>query len=161
MIRTGGAVAILILPALLLSFLLALGERDWFHCFAHVDSTNIPPLPSIFDRGEFMPVLLETLTPPFSRPLLAVLHFGPTLIFAILFGLSRSNARRRMLLMVLGLFLIWVVWMLVPAASQHDCDRKGTDAMLALPMFILAGSIAALLANKISCMIGTCHDVPD
>lgn len=160
MSRMAGALALLLLPGLLLSFLLALGERDWFHCFAHADHAAAPPLPSLFAAGELAPVLLETLTPPFSHPLLGALHFGPTLLFALFFLRAGSPGQRRILLAALGAYLLFCLWMLLPPASQHDCDRKGAGAAFSLPLFAIAGSLIALVANKLNCLAGACRHAP-
>ena len=90
MIRVAGAATVLFLPGFVLSFLLALGERDWFHCFSHAETSDSPPLPSLFASGEFTPVLLETLTPPLSHWILALAHFD----FSALAGYEPpANAR--------------------------------------------------------------------
>ncbi len=160
MIRLCAALAVLLLPGFLLSFLLALGERDWFHCFAYGDSVA-PPLPSLFASGELTQVLLETLTPPFSHPLMTLLHFGPSLLFALFFYLAKSRAQRRTLLITLAVFVLFYLWTLLPPSGQHDCDRKGADSSLSLPLFAILGTLMALLANKLTCLAGACrHDDP-
>jgi len=159
MTRAAGAIAIFMAPGFLLSFLLALGERDWFHCFSYTGTWNAPSLPSIFAPGELTPVLLETLTPPFSHWLLTILHFGPFALFALLFYLARQSSQRNAILLGLALFIGVCLFALLPAASQHDCDRKGTDAAFLLFTFVPLGFLAALLANKFNCIAGACrHD---
>ena len=160
MSRLPGALAVLLLPGFGLSFLLALGERDWFHCFAYADQVT-PPLPSLFAPGELMPVLLETLTPPFSHPLMAALHFGPSLLFALFFLLSHSRAQRRTLLIALAAFLLFCLWKLLPLSGQHNCDGNGVQTGGLLPFLVILGNIAALTANKLNCLAGACrHDAP-
>jgi len=152
---------VLILPGFVLSFLLALGERDWFHCFAYADNAEAPRLPSIFAPGELTPILLETLTPPVSNPALFAWHFGPTVGFALLFGLTRSRLKRRVLFIALALYLACLLWMLLPLSGQHSCDSSGAGSRLTLPVFTGIGIFAALFAHRLACLIGAYrHDPP-
>lgn len=155
--RAVGAIGTRIVPGFMISFLLALGERDWFHCFAHAETSTPPPMPSLFAPGEFSSVLLETVTPPLSGWWLFALHFGPTAAFALLVLLARSPAQRRTGLAALALFLLWALWMLLPPSSQHACDAAGPDAMPILTLLVAVGTLAALLANKITCLSGACQ----
>ena len=139
------AAALLVLSGFGLSLLLALGERDWFHCFAHADGIR-PAMPSLFAPGELMPVLLETLTPPFGHPLLFLLHFAPGLGFGFFWLRSQSKAQRNALLIAFSLFILLAGLLLLPPGSQHDCDRKGTDGLFALFLLSPFGYLLAVTA---------------
>lgn len=141
--RTVLALAYLLGSGLLLSFLLALGERSWFHCFAHLGA-EAPALPSLLAPGELMPVLLETLTPPFGHWLLFLLHYGAGLGFALAVILASHPKQHATLFWVFLLFLAAVLLVLLPITSQHDCDRKGTDAIFSLMLLAPLGYVLAL-----------------
>ena len=144
--RRGGlraALAVLILPGFLLSFLLALGERHWHHCFIHIKG-DAPGLPSIFAPGEFIPVVLETVTPPFSHPLMTLLHFGPFLLFALFLWLGPTRRIRRAMWVSLALFLVTCLLILLPLDMQHECDEAGPQGWLLLYAILPVGLIMAL-----------------
>ncbi|MCG7574732.1 hypothetical protein MHM39_14260 [Phaeobacter sp. CNT1-3] len=137
--RASQALFLFLLTGFGLSFLLALGERDWFHCYAHV-GTDRPPLPSIWAEGELMPVILETLTPPFGHPMLFVLHFGAGIAFATYW----LRHPRRPLLFAYAMFAVLSLFTLLPPSSEHGCDPTGTGGLYALTFLTLAGIILAL-----------------
>ena len=138
----------------MLSFLLALGERDWFHCFAHAGAATPPPLPSIFAPAELTPVLLETVMPPFSHWLNPLFYFGPFAIFAVLFLFARTLPAHVILAAVFALFLLFCLWRLLPPAALHACDANGPGDLALLIPILFAGLFAGLVARRIGCSIG-------
>ena len=143
MTRWVGALICVLGTGLLLSFLLALGERSWFQCFAQTgDGSDL--LAGLFASGDVVPVLLETLTPPFGHWALFLLHYGAGIGFALALVLARTSRQRRALWAALALFFVVALWMLVPVSSQHDCDRKGTNAVFLLMLLSPLGYVLAL-----------------
>ena len=141
--RAAEALFLFLITGFGLSFLLALGERDWFHCFTYAEALR-PPMPSLFAPGELMPVVLETLTPPFGDPYLFLLHFAPGLAFGF-YWLRAPH--RRTLGIALGLFVLIALLMLLPVSAQHDCDRKGTGALFTLFLLAPLGTLLAMAAH--------------
>ena len=137
--RWAAASILLLLPGFVLSLLLALGERDWFHCFAHAEFADPPPLAPLFAPGELTPVLLETLTPPFSGPAMMLWHFGPGAFFAVLYLSTRNAPRQRAALAGAALYLGALTVVLLPVARQHGCGSAGPDSAINLPFFHAAG----------------------
>ena len=151
--RAATALFLCLITGFGLSFLLALGERDWFHCFAYADGIR-PPMPSLLGPGELMPVLLETLTPPFGDPYLFLLHFAPGLVFAT-YWLGRP---RRPLLIAYLLFVALAFVLLLPISGQHDCDRKGTEGLFTLFLLAPVGTLLAMSAAYLPQWIKPRHD---
>ena len=141
--RAAEALFLLLFTGFGLSLLLALGERDWFHCFTYAEALR-PPMPSLFAPGELMPLLLETVTPPFGDPYLFLLHFAPGLAFGFY---CLHTPHRRSLGIALGLFVLVSLLLLLPIADQHDCDRKGTGAVFTLFLLAPLGTLLAMGAH--------------
>lgn len=157
--RATGAVAVLLLPGFVFSFLLALAERDWFHCFTYAETASgAPPLPSIFSAGELTPVLVQTLTAPVSTALMALLHAAPTAVFALFVFRTRSRPARRAQLAGLALLLGYGAWYLTPPVVPHGCDGSGPpEATALLSHLALVGTALSLIINKLTCIAGACR----
>ena len=147
--------AILLLPGFLLSALRALAERDWRLCLAQDGRTDPPP--SLLAPAELIPVLHDTIASPLTHPLATLLHVGPFVVFALLYRLAATAAARRALLIALAAFLAFCAHVLLSPSGLHDCDRKGTDALILLAGLAPAGALAALFANRLSCIASACR----
>lgn len=151
--RAGAALFLCLIPGFGLSFLLALGERDWFHCYAFIGQTR-PDIPSLLIWDELRQVLLETVTPPFGDPYLFLLHFAPGLAFGALWLTRPQRALVLGWAIFVALCLIW----LLPVATQHDCDPKGTEGVFALFLLAPIGVLIAFAAHYLSKFRRRFHD---
>ncbi|WP_238365201.1 hypothetical protein [Mesobacterium pallidum] len=145
MTRAALPIGLLLGSALTLSLLLQLGEQGWRQCLGQA--------------SEVSRLMADTALTPVSSLMAAGLLLGPFAGFALFLALARNPRQRKVLLAGAALFGLFCAWALLPPASQHDCDRKGTHGAFVLPVLIVAGWIAALFTNKITCLWGACaHD---
>ncbi len=92
-------------------------------------------------------VALETLTPPFSAPLLALLHFGSFAGFALFIALARERREIWPPLIALSIFLLVCLAVLLPPNTQHDCDQNGAHSAFLLAIALPIGWAMAIAAR--------------
>jgi MFS family permease len=127
----GVAAALVLVPTALFGVLAAAGQWSWASC--------------LYEQAQpLAPFLLSALGALHPLVLIGQLPFAA--LAAIWFY---RQPRHRVLLVWLALAAA-MLWMLLPPASLHDCDRKGTDVFVMPWVMLLLGWPAVVLSLFLS-----------